>query len=198
MRHPPDVALPHKKAPATLADIEALPHGVTGQIIHGELFAHARPASPHTVTISRLGALLVDAFDRRRGPNGPDERWLIIHEPELHVGPRPDVLVPDLAGWRRARMPKRPTTASISLAPDWVCEALSRGTERFDRMIKLPVYAREGVGHVWLLNPEEQTIEVFSREGGSWLLLTVASTGTEVALPPFEAAPLDLDFLWGD
>lgn len=180
---------------ATYADIQALPAGVTGQIIDGALYAHARPAAPHAFATSRLGAMLVSAFDLGRGGPGG---WFIVDEPELHLGPRPDILVPDIAGWRRARMPQRPTQPHFTLAPDWVCEALSPGTERVDRMLKLPIYAREGVGHAWLVNPVEQTVEVFVLETGGWRLVTVAGAGAEVPLPPFDAVPMDLDALWAD
>ncbi len=185
-------------APATYADIAALPAGITGQLIDGVLYAHARPAAPHAVATSRLGAMLSSRFDLGGGGADGVERWLVLDEPELHLGPHPDVLVPDLAGWRRVRLPRRPTEAHFTLPPDWVCEALSPGTARLDRMLKLPVYAREGVGHVWLLDPLEQSIEVFALDGRSWRLVTVVGGGRDLALPPFEVAPLDLDALWAD
>ena len=68
---------------------------------------------------------------------------LILVEPELHFGN--DVLVPDLAGWRRERLPTLPADAYMTLAPDWICEVLSPSTETLDRDKKLHIYAREGV-----------------------------------------------------
>ena len=88
-----------------------------------------------------------------------------MFEPELHlVG---DTLVPDLAGWRRERLPSLPDAPAVTLAPDWVCEILSPSTERIDRVKKLPAYAHHGVGHAWLINPTTRTLEVFRRDGGS-------------------------------
>jgi Uma2 family endonuclease len=44
----------------------------------------------------------------------------------LHLGL--DIVVPDLAGWRRERLPHLPKAAFFSLAPDWICEVLSPST----------------------------------------------------------------------
>jgi Uma2 family endonuclease len=177
---------------ATYADIEALPEGVTGEILDGELHVHPRPASPHTRAASKLGGLLVTPFFRG-GPHGPGG-WVLLDQPELHFGD--DVLVPDLAGWRRARMPEEPESAFIELAPDWACEILSPSTRRVDLVKKRPIYAREGVGHLWLVDPSEQLIEVFRLESGRWSLISSTSGPTPVALEPFEAIELDTAFLW--
>lgn len=130
--------------------------------------------------------------DGRGGPGG----WWIVDEPELHFGE--DVLVPDLAGWRRERLPEWPKAAFVNLAPDWVCEVLSPSTERLDRARKLPVYARESVGHVWLVNPAARTLEVYRRDKEGWLLLATHATDAIVRAEPFEAIELDLLKLWGE
>jgi len=80
--------------------------------------------------------------------------------------------VPDRAGWRRERLPQVPDAPFLTLAPDWVCEVISPSTERPDRVHKLPIYAREGVGHVWLVNPAAKILEVYRRERSSWLLVS--------------------------
>src|SRR4051812_49194820 len=102
---------------ATYADIVALPPHVVGEIVDGELSVSPRPASPHTAAASILGAELIGPFWKGRGGPGG---WIILDEPELHLGA--NVLVPDLAGWRRERMPQIPDAAAFTLAPDWVCE----------------------------------------------------------------------------
>jgi len=129
------------RRPATYADLQALPEHVVGELISGELHISPRPAAPHTVAASRLGGGLSGPFDEGRGGPGG---WIILDEPELHFGE--DVLVPDLAGWRRERMPRPPRAAAFTLAPDWVCEVLSPSTAALDRGIKLPVYGREACG----------------------------------------------------
>jgi Uma2 family endonuclease len=112
----------------------------------------------------------------------------------LHFGN--DVLVPDLAGWRRERMPKAPVDAYIALAPDWVCEVLSPSTEALDRGKKLRIYAREGVAHAWLLDPLRQTLEVLARELGTWSLLGSHEGRVRVRAVPFDAIQLELGVLW--
>jgi Uma2 family endonuclease len=178
---------------ATYADVEALPDGMVGELIGGALYAHARPAAPHASVHSRLGFLLGPAFDR--GVGGPGG-WLILHEPELRFDA--DVLVPDLAGWRRERMPRRPDVPYFTLAPDWICEVLSPATRRVDRMLKLPVYARVGVRHAWLVDPIDRSIEVFRLGEAGWIVTRGAGEGEPVGLEPFDALPLDLTYLWGD
>ena len=119
-----------------------------------------------------------------------------MFEPELRlVG---DTLVPDLAGWRREKLPSVPDTPAVPLAPDWVCEILSPSTERIDRVKKLPAYARHGVVHAWLINPATRTLEVFRREGTSWVLVATHADDAIVRAEPFDAIEIDLLHLWGE
>jgi Uma2 family endonuclease len=145
------------------------------------------------VVASRLGGELSVRFDR--GSGGPGG-WLILDAPELHLSD--DVLVPDIAGWRRERMPQPPRTAAFTQAPDWICEVLSSSTVALDRGVKLPVYAREGVRHVWFVDPEARTLEVFRLEGARYTLLVTHVGPARVRVEPFEAIELELAFLWGD
>jgi Uma2 family endonuclease len=171
------------KKPATYADIEALPAGMNGEIVAGELWASPRPTSRHAVAASYLGGQII-------GPGG----WWLLFEPELHLGE--DVMVPDLAGWRRERMPVVEDVAAFKLAPDWICEVVSRGTARLDRMLKLPRYARAGVGHAWLVDPPTRTLEAFRRQGESWLLVTSVVGDEKAPIEPFDAVELNLATLW--
>jgi Uma2 family endonuclease len=181
------------RRPATYADLEALPANMVGELIAGELYASPRPATPHAAVASRLGGELMGPFNRGRGGPGG---WILLDEPELHLGE--DVLVPDLCGWRRERMPKLPRTAAITLAPDWVCEVLSPSTRALDRAVKLPMFARECVRHVWLVDPEARTLEVLRLEGERYTLLVTHSGLAHVRAEPFEAFELDLPFLWDE
>lgn len=178
---------------ATYADLEALPTNMVGELIAGELYASPRLAAPHAVAASRLGGELIGPFDRGRGGPGG---WILLYEPELHLGE--DVLVPDFCGWRRERMPKPPRTAAFTLAPDWLCEVLSPSMRALERAVKLPVYAREGVRHVWLIDPEARTLEVLRLEGERYTLLVTHSGPVHVRAEPFEALELELSFLWGE
>lgn len=178
---------------ATYDDLLRLPQHVVGEILDGELIASPRPALRHALAASRLGVELGGPFDRGQGGPGG---WWILDEPELHLGA--DVVVPDLAGWRRERLPTVPDTAALELAPDWVCEVISPATARIDRAKKLPLYARQQVHHTWLLDPASRTLEVLRREGSGWLLVATHSADDVVRAQPFETIGLDLLVLWGE
>lgn len=179
----------------TYADIEALPDHVVGEILAGELVVSPRPAPPHANATSVLGYLLGPAF--QLGVGGPGG-WWIVDEPELSLGVDRDFdpVVPDLAGWRVETMPQHPETAQYPTVPDWVCETVSPGTARRDRVLKLPFYARAGVPHAWLVDPLAETIEVYALDGAGWRVVVVTDGSDRRALPPFEAVALDFAALW--
>ena len=179
------------KRPATYEDLCALPGHLVGEIINGMLHANPRPALRHARASSRLGAALDGPFDRGHGGPGG---WIILDEPELHF--HGEVYVPDLAGWRRERMPEMPHTAACELAPDWVCEVLSPKTAVLDRSEKLPGYAREGVAFAWLVDPILETLEAYVLEREHWLLLGTWTGNAKVRVTPFAELELDLSALW--
>jgi Uma2 family endonuclease len=181
---------------ATYADLEAVPPHKVAEIIDGMLHVQPRPAPRHTWASSLLGGELVGPFHRGRGGPGG---WIILDEPELHFGPAEDldVLVPDLAGWRVERMPELPETAYFTLAPDWICEVLSPSTAATDRVEKMPIYAREGVRHAWLLDPLLETLEIFALNTENlWVLRGTHRGAAVVRAEPFDAIELDLSVLW--
>ncbi|MFT3773127.1 MAG: Uma2 family endonuclease [Minicystis sp.] len=167
------------------------------EIIDGELHTMPRPARAHTNTTTLLAGELHGPF--RRGKGGPGG-WVILYEPETHLGPKPDKLVPDLAGWRRERMPDASgageAPAYYDVTPDWVCEILSPSTEATDRGKKMRIYRREGVGHAWLINPVTRTLEVYRLETGRWMLLDTYEDDAVVRAEPFDAIELSLAVLW--
>jgi Uma2 family endonuclease len=179
------------KKNATYEDLCALPENLVAEMFDGELYATPRPAPPHAHASSVLGFELGGPF--HRGRNGPGGWWILV-EPELHFGA--DVLVPDLAAWRRERLPALPTAAYFTLAPDWVCEVLSPSTETLDRAKKLGRYARAGVAHAWLVNPVLQTLEVLTLAEGRWALAATHEGGANVRAEPFDAIELELGALW--
>jgi Uma2 family endonuclease len=179
------------RKPAVYADLFDLPDHVVGEIVHGVLHTHPRPAARHARAASSLGMDLGPPFQRGRGGPGG---WWILDEPELHLGPH--ILVPDLAGWRRERLPEIPDVAYFELAPDWVCEVLSPSTARLDRVEKLPIYAEFKVAWAWLLDPAARTLEVFGLDQGSWRLEGSWADDAHVAAAPFAAVELELGALW--
>jgi Uma2 family endonuclease len=179
------------KKPATYEDIEALPVGWVGELIEDELVASPRPATKHLRVASRLGALLALPFEfGQGGPGG----WWFLDEPELHF--ERNVLVPDLAGWRRERVPEPPDAPWLTLAPDWVCEILSPSTQALDLGRKLPLYYREGISHAWIIDPARSTLEVFSRGESYWVRTGAYAGGATVRAEPFDGVPLELSLLW--
>ena len=132
---------------ATYEDVLRAPANTTAEVLAGELHVLPRPRRAHLRSASGLGSFLFGAF--HVGSGGPGG-WTILFEPELHLGADPDIIVPDLGGWRAGRLIDRDDVDEpfITVAPDWVCEVLSPGTQRVDRMKKIPIYEREAVGHV--------------------------------------------------
>ncbi len=175
---------------ATYEDLLTVPDHLVAEIVNGEIITHPRPGSPHARAASRLGIKLgpFDAGDDGLGG------WVILDEPELHLGR--DILVPDLAGWRRARMPEMPDTAAFDLPPDWVCEVLSPSTASTDRADKMPVYARESVRHLWFVDPITRTLEVFRLDGDTFRAVQVWRDDALVRAEPFDALELPLASLW--
>jgi len=179
---------------ATYEDLLNVPEHMVAEIIDGELYASPRPASPHARAASVMGGDLGGPFDRPPGgPGGPGGWWLLI-EPELHFGP--DVMVPDLAGWRRERMPHIPNVAYFEQAPDWVCEVISPKTGILDRRRKMPIYAREGVSFLWIVDPIIKTLEVYRLEGGRWIVASTHGGDDHVRAEPFEAVELEIARWW--
>jgi Uma2 family endonuclease len=181
------------KKRATYDDILALPEHVIGEIIDGELIVSPRPASPHALASSQLGILVGGPFSCPPG-NGGVGGWHILDEPELHLGE--NVLVPDLSGWRRERMPRMPNTAFFELPSDWVCEIISPSSARKDRTRKMDIYAQAGITHSWLIDPLARTLEVYGLESGRWVRLVTFDGDVKVRAVPFDAVEIDLTRLW--
>ena len=176
---------------ATYADLEAVPEHLVAEIIDGELVTHPRPSPRHAATTNSLSNELTGPFQKGRGGPGG---WVFFSEPELKLGS--DILVPDIAGWRRQRLPSYPKTNYFTVAPDWVCEVLSASTERRDRSVKKRKYANAGVAYLWIVDPRQQLLEAFSLLDGRWLASGVWTSDDKVAAPPFEAISLSLADLW--
>jgi Uma2 family endonuclease len=177
---------------ATYEDILALPPDCMGQVVDGQLHVQPRPALPHAGAASILGEELGPPF--RRGRGGPGG-WLILHEPELHLGA--DILVPDLAGWHRDRVPAEMLAAPYAIvAPDWVCEVLSASTQRIDRGTKRVAYARENVTHLWFIDPEAKSLEILRLDGTTYRIVDTFFEDAKVRAEPFEAIELDLGLVW--
>jgi Uma2 family endonuclease len=188
---------------ATYEDVVRAPATVVAELIHGVLYTHPRPASPHAAAATALGEELGPPFKRGRGGPGG---WILLDEPELHLGEH--ILVPDLAGWRRERMPTIRQAPYFTLSPDWVCEVLSASTAKTDRSQhgsllgffppKLPIYAGYRVAFAWLVDPILRTLEVLRLESDRWSILAIHGDDAKLRAEPFDAIELDLSILWAD
>lgn len=178
---------------ATYADVLAAPPHKIAEVIDGVLHLSPRPGGPHSAAGSALGEELGPPFKRGRGGPGG---WIIVYEPELHLADH--VLVPDLAGWRRERLPLLQRTAYTTVTPDWVCEILSPRTARLDRTEKKPLYAELGVSFLWLIDPDALTLETYRLVDGRWMDVGAYSNDDRVRAVPFDAIELELGLLWAD
>ena len=176
-----------------------LPEYVVGEIFNDELIVSPRPDPKHAVTSSVLGGKLMEPFQfGNGGPGG----WWIIDEPELHFEKplqeteKKNVVVPDLAGWKKDRLPKLPETAYFELPPNWVCEVLSTSTSRYDRVSKMRIYAVNGIPYYWIIDPIGRTLEVFVLQGQNYQMEIGFTESDKVLAPPFNAIELDLRVLW--
>ena len=176
--------------PATYEDLLRVPEHLVAEIVDGELFTSPRPASRHARATTVLSRVLGEFDD---GSGGHTGSWWLIVEPELHLGS--DVLVPDIGGWRRERMPEFPDVAAFDLAPDWICEVASPSTGRLDRIRKLPAYARHGVAFAWIVDPIQKTLEVDQLRDAAWTLIATHEGDEVVRAQPFDAIELKLDAL---
>ena len=172
----------------------ALPDHVVGEILDGELVVSPRPSPLHANVSSGLGILIGGPFHFGKG-GGPGG-WWILGEPEIHFGKH--IIVPDIAGWKRERLPKLPDTAYFELVPDWVCEVLSPSTARYDRISKLQKYAKNGVPYYWIVHPLDRTLEVFTLDEGLYKIEIIFGGDDKISAPPFEAVEIHLSDLWCD
>jgi Putative restriction endonuclease len=182
-----------KLAHALYAQLKALPEGLTGEIVGGQLHTHPRSMGPHGEAASVLGMRIGPPF--RFGEGGPGG-WWIIGKPEIHFVLETEIAVPDIAGWRQTRMPKIPESHVFDVTPDWICEIFSPSTKSYDQEVKMPLYARYGVSHVWLVDPKDHTLEAFALENEEWGAIGAFKDNDAVCVAPFDAITIQLADLW--
>jgi Uma2 family endonuclease len=180
-----------QRIPTLMDRFLSVPEHQIAQVLDGELVVIPRPNSDHAAASSALGEELGPPFKRGRGGPGG---WIILDEPELRLAA--DIVVPDLAGWRKERMPERPKVTAFTLPPDWVCEVLSPGTAQIDRKQKRAICIRERVSAFWIIDPAEQTLEVLRLDGSDYRIELMGSQKDVVRAWPFEAIELSLEVLW--
>ena len=182
------------RRPATYDDLCKVPEHMVAEIIDGELVTSPRPAFPHARATSVLSRDLMGGFDGPPGGADAPGGWWFLFEPELHFGS--DVVVPDVAGWRRERVPVIPNVAAFEQAPDWACEVVSPSTGRIDHGGKVRIYGREGVAHLWLLDPLLRTLEVYRHAEAQWVVAATYMGNEAIHAEPFAAVALTMRRWW--
>ncbi|HVK62826.1 MAG TPA: Uma2 family endonuclease [Polyangium sp.] len=177
---------------ATYEDLLALPPNVKGEILDGVLYTQPRPRFRHVHGASSVQEQLGPPF--RRGIGGPGG-WWIATEPGIALPNSPEVS-PDLAGWRRERMPEPPGDDPITVVPDWVCEIFSPSTRGYDQRVKQPFYAKHGVRWLWFIDPEAHVLVAYRLENGRWAYIDTWGDDDRARIEPFDAIELDLSDLW--
>lgn len=190
------MAVPSRSPKATTADLRAMGESSRAEIVDGEIIEKAMPSMGHAATQFAVAQVLGPRFNRRPGGRWPGGWWIGT---EVHVQYEThEVYCHDLAGWRRDRVPERPTGWPIQIRPDWVCENLSPKHEKRDLVDKMRTLHANRVPHYWVLNPEEKILVVHRWESKGYLVLLSASSGETVRAEPFDAIELRVGVLFGD
>lgn len=176
----------------TLADLEALPPHIKGELIEGVIYAMTRPRGPHQSVAGSIHADYEPGYDRGRGGPGG---WWILPEPGIELPTAPEIS-PDVAGWQSSRLPELSANASIKVVPDWVCEVLSPSTRRYNTLVKVPYYARVGVTWMWLVDIESMVLTVHQLRDGFWLEVGVYADETSTRIAPFADVEVDVRSWW--
>jgi Uma2 family endonuclease len=180
---------------ATFADLAALPEHIRAEVIHGAIIERVATSFEHGNSQTGLAGTLFRRFQRKPGGRWPGG-WWISTEAEVEYETH-EIFAHDLAGWRRERVPERPTGRPMTIRPDWVCELISPSNEKRDRVDKLQVLQRHAVPHYWIADPIEHVLTVHRWTDSGYLLVLAAKAGDTVRAEPFDAVELRVSTLFG-
>lgn len=175
---------------ATYDDLLALPEDARGEVVHGAVHVHPSPLPRHAKVQGALRRYIGGPFDDDDGAGGPGGWWILL-EVDVQLSPH-DIVRPDLAGWRRERLPQPWDQRPIDVVPDWICEVTSPSNARHDRVTKARLYLESGVAHLWLVDPDTRVLEALVREDQRWVEAGRFSDGDRARIPPFEDVELDV------
>jgi len=179
---------------ATYKDLLALPADLHAEVLSGEIVTAPAPLPRHSKVQGAARRFLGGPFDDDDGRGGPGGWWIFV-EVDVAFGPH-DIVRPDLAGWRRARLPRPGAVRPIEITPDWIAEILSPATAARDRVQKRNLYARAGVPHYWLIDPETRVLEALALRDGAWFEVGVYDDTSTARIPPFEAIEIEIGRLF--
>jgi Uma2 family endonuclease len=180
---------------ATVEDLLAIPEDERRcELIEGSIVDKGATSGEHGGAQFNLSGFL-GPFQRRPGGSAPGGWWFSI-DVDVYFDAA-NTFRPDIAGWRRERVPERPRGALIKLRPDWVCEILS--TNRSNDLVKKKrVYHRHQVPYYWIIDPVEETLAVHRWTAEGYVEILAAERDERVQAEPFEAIPLFVGALFGD
>lgn len=179
---------------ATYPDLLRLSDDVRAEILAGEIVTAPAPLPRHSKVQRSLGRFVGGPFDDDDGHGGPGGWWIFV-EVDVQLD-RHDVVRPDLAGWRRTRLPDPGDQRPIEVVPDWICEILSPSTAAQDRVTKSRLYAERGVGHYWIIDADVHTLEAFELVSGRWVLAGTWGDDAVARIPPFAEIELPVGRLF--
>jgi Uma2 family endonuclease len=181
---------------ATWDDLAALPEDVHAEVIGGMVVMPPAPLPRHSRAQGALRSLVGRPFDDDDGRGGPGGWWLLL-EVDVRLGAH-DIVRPDLAGWRRERLPKPWDTRPIDVVPDWAGEVISRSNAVHDRVRKRELYARSGVSFYWLVDPDSRTLEALRLDAATraWIEVCACGEASVARIAPFDAIELEVGRLF--
>ena len=165
------------------------------ELIRGSVVEKASPSGEHSSAQSAIDRRVGHRFDRKPGGRWPGGWWFFV---ELDIRIRSEMLRPDLCGFRRDRLPHKPSGRPIDVIPDWVCEILSPSNANVDRVEKLQSYFEGGVKHYWIVDPIDGRLEILRRTDLAYAVVQTAHRGQRLNPEPFEALEFSVDELLGD
>lgn len=177
--------------PATLADLEALPPGVKGEIIEGTLYTQPRPRTRHQFANIKLGG----RADASYGGGAAGGGWIILMEPGINLPGSPE-FSPDIAGWRVDTFKTDGPDGPVCVRPDWACEILSPSNRTYDHRVKFPFYAREGVEWLWVVDLDARSVEVRRNAMGKWVVEAFFAGDEVLQASPFDQLAIPMTDLW--
>jgi Uma2 family endonuclease len=179
---------------ASYEDLLSLPDNVRAEILDGHIVTMPAPLPRHSKPQRAIGRFIGGPFDDDDGRGGPGGWWIFV-EVDIQLTQH-DIVRPDLAGWRRERLPQPGRQRPINIVPDFVCEICSPSTETIDRVTKRRLYAQHGVPFYWIVDPESRTLEALELQAGRWLEIGAWDESATARIAPFSEVEIEVGRLF--
>jgi Uma2 family endonuclease len=163
------------------------PPGVRLELVNGEIFVSASPATPHAFTLAQLLAVLVHHVRARK--------LGVVMSDTDHVLTLYDVRRPDIYFFGKERI-ELIIDGPIRHPPDLAVEVVSPGSERVDRIDKFEAYRAFGVPHYWIIDPQRRTAKAFKLRRRKYVVAGLGKGNEEISFAPFEDLKIGLGELW--